>query len=247
MTIAWDAAGGTDVGRLRSGNEDALHTDASRGIFLVADGMGGHAAGEVASRLVAETVSSQLATACDGGTRDERVLDALREAVAAAHARIGRYSARRPGSRGLGTTLTACVLDPEGLCRIVHVGDSRLYRLRDGKLQQVTHDHTWVQREVDAGRIESSAARRHPLSHILTRVLSDDPTLPELDLLSEPVLAGDLLVLMTDGLYNMLEDPAIEEIVARDAPLEARVGALIEAANLAGGADNITAVLVQIR
>jgi serine/threonine protein phosphatase PrpC len=246
VTIAWEATGGTHVGRLRNGNEDAFRTDAERGIFLVADGMGGHAAGEVASGLAANTVASALAEACDGGARDEAMRDALRQAVLSAHQRIVRFCARRPSTRGMGTTLTACAIDPAGVCRIAHIGDSRLYRLREGRLEQLTVDHTWVQREVDSGRLAPEDARRHPLSHILTRVLTDDPEAPEVDLLTEPVVPGDLLILMTDGLYNMLEDAAIREIVAREDPLPERIRALIDGANRAGGADNITAVLVRI-
>lgn len=246
MTIAWEAAGGTDVGRLRNGNEDAFRIDAERGIFLVADGMGGHAAGEVASGLTADTVAAALSHACDGGAREEGMDEALREAVLSAHQRILRYSTRRPSARGMGTTLTACTVDPLGVCRVVHIGDSRLYRLREGKLEQLTQDHTWVQREVDSGRLAPEDARRHPLSHILTRVLTDDSGSPEVDLLAEPVAPGDLLLLMTDGLYNMLEDAAIQEIVAREDPLPDRIRALIDGANRAGGADNITAVLVRI-
>lgn len=246
MRVAWHAAGGTDVGRLRSGNEDALRADAERGVFLVADGMGGHAAGEVASDLAAETVAGLLCRACDAGVRGEGILEAFRRAVLAAHERIVAYSAEQPGARGLGTTLTACAVDPAGECRIAHVGDSRLYRLRAGELRQLTHDHTWVQREIDAGRLSPSAARRHPLSHILTRVLTDDPGAPEVDLLTESVLPGDLLVLMTDGLYNMLDDPSVAGLVSGPLPLRERVDALIDAANRAGGADNITVILVEI-
>ena len=246
MRITWQAAGGTDTGRRRSGNEDAFRTDPGRGIFLVADGMGGHAAGEVASSLTADTVISLMAEACDAGVREDEWLQALQQAVFTSHERIVRYSAQRPSTRGMGTTLTACAIDPAGVCRIAHIGDSRLYRLRQGEFRQLTHDHTWVQREIDAGRLTPDAARRHPLSHILTRVLSDDPDLPELDLFTEPVLAGDHLLLMTDGLYNMVEDEAMAGILSLDAGLPAAVGALIDAANRGGGADNITAVLIRI-
>jgi PPM family protein phosphatase len=246
VRVAWHAAGGTDVGRLRSGNEDALRADAERGLFLVADGMGGHAAGEVASALVAETVASLLRDACEAGIGGEGILEEFRRAVLAAHGRIGAYSAERPAARGMGTTLTACAIDPAGACRIAHIGDSRLYRMRAGELRQLTHDHTWVQREVDTGRLSPAAARRHPLSHILTRVLTDDAAEPEVDLLEEPIAPGDLLVLMTDGLYNMLDDPTIAGILSRDLPLRERIDALIEEANRAGGADNITAIVVEI-
>lgn len=246
MSITWQAAGGTNTGRRRSGNEDAFRTDPARGIFLVADGMGGHAAGEVASALTAETVASTVAQACDAGVSGDEILHTLQQAVFTSHERIVRYSMQRPSARGMGTTLTACAIDPAGVCRIAHIGDSRLYRMRQGHFQQVTHDHTWVQREIDAGRLAPDAAQRHPLSHILTRVLTDDEEQPEVDVFSESVLAGDLLLLMTDGLYNMVEDAAMAQIISTDADLPAKIDALITAANRAGGADNITAVLIQI-
>lgn len=246
MRIAWEAAGGTDVGLLREGNEDAFRMDPDRGIFLVADGMGGHAAGEIASALAADAVAGSLAEAYDAGVGVEEIPEALQRAVHAAHGDILAYCAQHRAARGMGTTLTACVVTPDGACRIAHVGDSRLYRLRDRTLEQLTHDHTWVQREVDAGRLSPAAARRHSLSHILTRVLTDDPAPPEIDLPVRSVAPGDLLLLMTDGLYNMLDDGAIAEIVSLAIPLPARVQALIDAANGAGGADNITAVLVHM-
>ncbi len=246
MKIGWRAAGGTDVGRLRKGNEDALRADAERGLFLVADGMGGHAAGEVASDLVAETVAGLMREACEAAVRGEALLEAFRRAVLTAHERIVSHCAGDFNARGMGTTLTACALDPTGACRIAHIGDSRLYLQRGGALRQITRDHTWVQREVEAGRLSSTAARRHPLSHILTRVLTDDDGDPEIDLLTEPVVPGDLLLLMTDGLYNMLDDGKIAGTLSRDLPLPGRVDALIEGANRAGGADNITVILIEV-
>jgi protein phosphatase len=145
----------------------------------------------------------------------------------------------------MGTTLTVCLLDPSGLARVGHIGDSRLYRLRDGDLEQITHDHTWVQREVDAGRLSADAARTHPLSHIVTRVLSEDIE-PEMDLLAASLAPGDLLLLATDGLYNMVSDAAIAETLARDLPLPELTNSLIDAANAAGGVDNVTVVLIRI-
>lgn len=246
MSIGWEAAGGSDVGRLRKGNEDTLRLDHERGIFLVADGMGGHAAGEVASELAAETVGRAVAAAVDAGVAAETLDAALQSAFTRAHAAISECCRDSPQTRGMGTTLTACVIDRSGSVRVAHIGDSRLYRLREGVLEQITRDHTWIQREIDAGRLTPAAARSHPLSHIVTRVLSEDVD-PEIDLTTLSVLPGDFLILCTDGLHNMLDDAAMVAAMASGTiPLSEAVTRLVDAANSSGGADNITVLLIRI-
>jgi protein phosphatase len=245
MSIAWEVAGGSDVGRLRKGNEDTLRIDAERGIFLVADGMGGHAAGEIASDLAAGVMEDALVAAVDAGVGAESLQETLRVAFHDAYAAIVSRCRDSPHTRGMGTTLTVCLLETAGLARVGHIGDSRLYRLRGGVLDQVTHDHTWVQREVDAGRLSADAARTHPLSHIVTRVLSEDIE-PEMDLLAASVAPGDLLLLATDGLYNMVSDATIAETLSRDRPLPELTNTLIDAANAGGGVDNVTVVVIRI-
>lgn len=245
MTIRWQAFGGSDVGRVRRGNEDAFLVDPPRGIFLVADGMGGHAAGEVASAIARDVVGTALARHVDSGVDGEELERVLDESIRAAHQAITAHAAQHPASRGMGTTLTSCVVRPDGAFRIGHVGDSRAYRLGERGLEQVTRDHTWVQLEVDAGRLSASAARTHHLSHIITRALgadsADDP-----DILAGTLAPGDLLLLCTDGLTGKVDDGELERILAAAAPLPERVDALIRAANARGGEDNITAVLVEI-
>ncbi|HEU4451818.1 MAG TPA: protein phosphatase 2C domain-containing protein [Longimicrobiaceae bacterium] len=245
MRIAWEVAGGSDVGRLRKGNEDTLRIDADRGIFLVADGMGGHAAGEIASDLAARVMEDALVAAVDAGVGAEGLQETLRVAFQHAYAAIVSRCRDSPHTRGMGTTLTVCLLEPSGLARVGHIGDSRLYRLRGGVLDQITHDHTWVQREVDAGRLSADAARTHPLSHIVTRVLSEDIE-PEMDLLAASVAPGDLLLLATDGLYNMVSDATIADTLSRDRPLPELTNTLIDAANAGGGVDNVTVVVIRI-
>ncbi|HEX2191344.1 MAG TPA: protein phosphatase 2C domain-containing protein [Longimicrobiaceae bacterium] len=246
MTVRWEAFGATDVGRVRRGNEDAFLMDPERGIFLVADGMGGHAAGEVASAIASEVVGAALARELDAGVRGEELERMLDAAIRAAHSAILAYSARRPAARGLGTTLTACVVHPDGELRIGHIGDSRLYRLRRGELVQLTRDHTWVQGEVDGGRLTAAAARTHHLAHIITRALgadsADDP-----DLLAGTVEHGDLLLLCSDGLTGKVEDEVLASILSAPAPLSERVMETIRAANARGGDDNITALAVEVR
>jgi serine/threonine protein phosphatase PrpC len=244
-TVRWQAVGATDVGRVRQGNEDAFLVDEARGIFLVADGMGGHAAGEVASAMAAGMVGDALARAADEGVCDEAVDRVLAASFRAAHEAITRRSREDEATRGMGTTLTACMVCPDLTLRMGHVGDSRAYLFRGGELTQVTTDHTWVQREVDAGRLTPRQARAHRLAHVITRALgAESPDAP--DLLASRLEPGDLLLLATDGLTGMLHDAIIAEVLGLEAPLASRANALIAAANAAGGADNITAVLVQI-
>jgi serine/threonine protein phosphatase PrpC len=240
----WAAAGATDVGRIRTGNEDAFRIDLEQGVFLVADGMGGHAAGEVASELTADVVAAETAAAVRRGSAGADLAASLHAAVLDAHAAIRDCCRTQPATRGMGTTLTALVVEPHGAAHAAHIGDSRLYKLRDSVLAQVTRDHTWVQREVEEGRIQPAAARTHPLSHILTQVLTDDIE-PAVDSLSLAVAPGDVLLLATDGLYNMLPDGEIARILMRAEPLPERVRSLIEAANRAGGADNVTVVVIR--
>jgi serine/threonine protein phosphatase PrpC len=246
VTIGWEAAGATDVGRLRRGNEDSFHLDAARGIFLVADGMGGHAAGEVASELATRVVSQTLVESLAPDADGPAVEAALRKAVLLAHTRIIHCCEEDPRTRGMGTTLTCCVLTSDGGCHVAHIGDSRLYRFRDAHLEQLTHDHTWVQHEIDSGRLSPEAADNHPLSHILTRVLSDDVT-PATDITRVEVAAGDLLMICSDGLYNMLPAADLAGILGRGTDLADVVGTLIDAANAAGGSDNVTVIAIRVR
>lgn len=245
LTIPWDAAGATDVGRRRNGNEDTFRIDPERGIFLVADGMGGHAAGEIASELAANTVAAALRKAVDEAATGTDLLRRMEQAVAAAQGEILECCADDPKTRGMGTTLTVCILQPNREYSVGHIGDSRLYVHRNGQLEQVTRDHTWVQREVDSGRLSPEQARSHPLSHVLTRVLSDDGS-SQPDLLTGTAEPGDLLLLATDGLYNMVTDDEISGIIDREVTPAEIVQKLIRAANRRGGADNITVVALRI-
>jgi PPM family protein phosphatase len=245
VKVSWEAAAATDVGRVRAHNEDAFLIDAQRGVFLVADGMGGHAAGEVASALAAESVGSALRLGVDLGLRTDMLEQAMRESFHNAHMAIINYSATKPETAGMGTTMTALVVCDDGSFRLGHIGDSRAYVLRDGELLQVTRDHTWVQREVDEGRLTERGARRHHLSHVLTRALGAD-SLDEPDVYAGTLLPGDVALLASDGLTGMLTDRMLRRTLVRDGELAETVAALIVGANERGGRDNITAVLVRI-
>lgn len=243
MSGAWRSVTITDLGKIRERNEDAYFVDPERGIFLVADGMGGHAAGEVASALAAGAVARELERV-PPGAGPELAGEAMERGIARAHREIAECCENEPATRGMGTTLTACLLHPEGSYTIGHIGDSRAYVLRDGRLEQITRDHTWVQHEVDAGRVSEAAARTHRLSHILSRVLAaESPWTP--DIVRGTLLPGDLLALVTDGLSGPVDDPTITEVLLGPGDLPARAAELVARAHLAGAPDNVTAVLVE--
>ena len=245
MTLRWHAAGASHVGRVRKGNEDSFLVDADRGVFLVADGMGGHAAGEIASAVATETVGGALQAGVDRGLQADALAQAMLESFRAADRAIHEHVALNPTTKGMGTTVTACVVCTDGTYRLGQIGDSRAYLFRDRELVQVTTDHTWVQREVDEGRLTMAASRKHPFSHILTRALGAEPS-DDPDLLTGQLLPGDLLLLCTDGLTGMLTDRMIAKVLPLDIRLEDRVEQLIVQANQRGGRDNVTAVLVEI-
>ncbi len=244
--MKWVAVGITDRGLRRELNEDSYRGCKDLGLFLVADGMGGHAAGEIASEMAAEIVEREVADALgDGGEPPVRAT--LRHAVEHAHRAILARAAEEPEKAGMGTTLTVALLWPaDGTLHLAHVGDSRAYRLRAGELVRLTTDHTWVQRQVDSGRLTAGEARTHPLSNILTRALGVPTDDLEVDLLRGDLAAGDLILLCTDGLTGMVEDEDLRAILDRALPLETIAAQLVEAAKLRGGLDNITAVLIRV-
>jgi serine/threonine protein phosphatase PrpC len=245
VKLRWQAAGATDVGRVRKGNEDSFLVDVERGVFLVADGMGGHAAGEIASAVATQAVGGTLREGVDRGLQADALVERMVESFRLADDAIERHVEQNPATKGMGTTVTVCVLCTDGTYRMGHIGDSRAYLMRDGKLSQVTTDHTWVQREVDEGRLTPSGARRHRLSHILTRALGATPSdVP--DVLSGQLVPGDKLLLCTDGLTGMIGDRLIAGVLRLEIRLEDRVAELIRMANERGGRDNITAVLLEI-
>lgn len=244
MTIRWRAAGASDIGKVRRTNEDSWDVDEGNGLFLVADGMGGHAAGEVASALVVRSVRASLVGI--GSVADAEVGGLLADAFHQARESLTEHVFHDRRTRGMGTTLTVAVLRPEGTVFTGHLGDSRLYHLSASGLRQLTRDHTWHQREIDSGRRPAGSDPDNPrLSHILTRVVSaDEPAAP--DLSSAALAAGETLLLCSDGLYNLVGDDDLAEILCRETPEEQTVGALIAEANRRGGHDNTTAIVIRI-
>ncbi|WP_420126979.1 Stp1/IreP family PP2C-type Ser/Thr phosphatase [Longimicrobium sp.] len=237
--------GGTHVGRVRKGNEDAFLVDEERGVFLVADGMGGHAAGEIASDIARRSVGGTLQEGVDRGLAADDLAHSMVDSFRVADLAIAEHVAANPETEGMGTTVTAIVICTDGTYRMGHIGDSRAYLLREGQLAQISRDHTWVQREVDEGRLTPSASRKHPYSHILTRALGADPS-DAPDLQAGQLEAGDLLLLCSDGLTGMVTDRHLQRILATPATNEERIEEMIALANKRGGRDNITAVIVEM-
>ncbi len=231
----------SDVGRVRSGNEDCCAAEPEHGIFIVCDGMGGAAAGEVASRLAVEEFIGYMKAA--------RRVDAealLQSAADAANARVHEYS-KRPGLRGMGTTLVALTAFPEGALWLTHVGDSRCYRLRGGELLPLTRDHSFVEEQVLSGRMTPEQAERSPMRNIITRAIGAAPTVwAEVRRLGPEL--GDLYLLASDGLTRELAEAEVAALLgaALDGDLDQVCRALIEAANAAGGHDNVTVLLLRV-
>jgi PPM family protein phosphatase len=243
--LPWRSFGLTDTGRVRPGNEDALLLRPDTGIYAVADGMGGHAAGEVASRLAVDMLAEAFDHASPRlGAR--AMLRTLLTSFAAANEAILAHAAANPACAGMGTTLTALApLPAAALCVVAHVGDSRCYRLRAGELSQLTHDHTWVQRQVDEGMLTAAQARHHPLASLLSRVLGT-PAVGPADTHICDVAAHDLFLLCSDGLTGMLDDGELHALLDRPLPLDVRAHELVAAANQRGGRDNITVLLLAV-
>ncbi|MEZ5175120.1 MAG: Stp1/IreP family PP2C-type Ser/Thr phosphatase [Acidimicrobiia bacterium] len=235
MRYIWGA--GTDTGMVREHNEDSLYpavAGSSEGpeLFMVADGMGGAVAGEVASRLAVEAATKEPA---------EDSIDPV-ERVKAGNAAVILATEEDHSLSGMGTTLTMLRLDPDGSGVVAHVGDSRAYLLRDGELSQITTDHSLVGELVTLGKITKEEARHHPHRHLVTRALGLGPiAVDTTDLTIQP---GDRILLCSDGLTDMVPDAEIHDILASDEGVEPTVWTLIERANAAGGVDNTTVVVI---
>ena len=226
------AAAATDIGRVREQNEDSFLVEEP--LFAVADGMGGHRGGEVASRLALQTLESLFRRG--SGDLDEQVQEANRAVFE--RSMLDRRVA------GMGTTLTAALFEGDRV-RLAHVGDSRAYLLRDGELHQLTEDHTLVRRMVAEGEITEEEARVHPHRNVMTRAIGTDMWVDVDDLVVE-MRAGDRLLLCTDGLTGMVPEDRIREVLVDTPDPQLAADRLVAEANEAGGVDNITVVLVDL-
>ena len=244
----------TDAGLRRSSNEDSHATRADVGLFIVADGMGGHVAGEVASRVAVESISAFIEETSNTDPNrtwpfpfdPELSVEAnrLRAAFRLANRRIASAIADSQDLRGMATTASGMLVGKARSC-VAHIGDSRVYVLRNGELSQITHDHSWVEEQVRAGAMTASAARQHPWRNVVTRALSGGSD-PEIDTVELSPQAGERFLLCSDGLSGIVSPEAIAAILAADAGLDAICERLIAAANEAGGPDNITVLVLEV-
>jgi serine/threonine protein phosphatase PrpC len=238
----FDSGSRTDVGRLRHGNEDAFVV--GRRLWAVADGMGGHAAGEVASAVAAHAMQRLDAA---GEVRALDVRD-VTVAVRDANTRILDHAAHHRRSRGLGTTLTGLALvrdDGQERWCVFNVGDSRVYRMADGVLERLTVDHSEVEELIVGGVLTPEQARSYPRRNIVTRCLGTRPA-PEVDVRVLEPEPGERFVLCSDGLNSELRDPEIESILVRNPDAQGAADALVKAALSAGGRDNVTVVVLNV-
>jgi PPM family protein phosphatase len=236
------STGATDPGLIRFSNQDAYYVDPKGRFFIVADGMGGHAGGEEASRIASEEIQSYLGAHWDSSLTTEQLLE---KALLQANDAILHDQQSHPERADMGTTAVVVIFRNQDSPWVAHVGDSRLYRLRDSQLDQVTEDHTWVSRALKVGDITPDEARIHPFRHVLSRCLGRED-LTHIDVQKLDLKEGDRLLLCSDGLTEELIDDKIATYMQESPMLEKAASALIEAAKEHGGHDNITVVLVSL-
>ena len=235
------ADGRSDCGQVRGHNEDSFRIDSERGLFVVADGMGGHAGGEVASALAVETVCKTL-LGDKGGKTGICNAKALQAAIELANTTIYQDAGNNPVRKGMGTTLTCMCWDRCQL-HLGHVGDSRAYRLRGHELVQLTRDHTWVDMQVRAGVLSQHEADHDRMRHVLVKSLGTQPGI-EPDIIPVDAEPKDRFLLCSDGLSDLVGHDDLRDILAGNGTLAEIAGRLVEKANAVGGRDNITAVVI---
>ncbi|GEL23635.1 protein phosphatase [Pseudonocardia sulfidoxydans NBRC 16205] len=239
MPLALRFAIGSDVGRRRSGNQDSAL--AGKRLLVVADGMGGHAHGELASSLTVAAFAA-MDEALPDDLRELDLTGALVEGIEDAANRLDAGARRDPGSRGMGTTVVALLFD-DARIGILHIGDSRIYRLRDGRLTRITHDHTVVQALVDEGRITPEEAAMHPRRSVLLRALQAGND-PDPEVWDDTAVLGDRYLLCSDGATAVLDDELLHQLLSGGDRTPADVvDAVIALANEGGGPDNITCIV----
>jgi PPM family protein phosphatase len=235
------ASGASDVGLRRFNNEDAFLVRSEIGLVAVADGMGGAAAGEVASAIFVEVVGELFGKTVPASADEAAAL--VQDAFRLANERMIDHVAKHPDHHGMGCTAELLAFSGDRYV-LGHVGDSRTYLFRDGELRQITKDHSLVQQQVDKGLISAAEARHHAMKNVILRALGADLEL-SLDLIRGRVNPNDLFLLCSDGLSDMLDDTAIRDALASGRAIPEMVADLIEDAIAAGGKDNVTAVLCQ--
>ena len=251
MKISYEAI--TDVGRKRKGNEDSVFVNPESNLFVVADGMGGHAAGEVASRLAVDAINDFIVlTSGDDeitwpfGLDENMSYDGnrLKTAVRFANKKVLEATRERTEYEGMATTVAAVLVDGDS-ANLSHVGDSRVYLMRGEVLTQLTSDHSWINEQIQTGVISADQARSHPLRNVVTRALGGKPDL-QVDMQVHRMRENDILLLCSDGLTTMLPDDEIARVMREnDEDVAHAARALVDAANARGGEDNITVLLLK--
>ena len=231
--------GKTDTGLKREHNEDAIGWSDTDGLVVLADGMGGHNAGEVASYMAVTAIQQQLSK----GPVDNPV-EAIKNAIDNANRRIHQKAQESLICAGMGTTVVVTLFDDEHVT-FAHVGDSRLYLIRDGELKQLTSDHSLVQELVDEGFMNEAEAHESVSNNVITRALGTEPVV-QVDIQQQQAYSGDCYLLCSDGLSDMIETTDILNITGGESSLEQRVDNLVDLANRHGGSDNISAIVVDI-
>jgi len=241
--VSYAVAVVSGCGLKRASNEDAFGISAEHGVYVVCDGMGGAAAGEVASALAVDVVVRLLSSRSAAESVAVPLDDVVQEAIRAANESIHSRAQRDPELLGMGTTLVGLVTEGRRVV-VFNVGDSRCYRMRNSSLVQISQDHSLVEEQVRSGAITHAEALRSPHRNVITRALGTEISV-EPDLFELKAEAGDLFLLCSDGLTNELPDPLIESMLAADLSLNELCTRLVDAANRAGGRDNITCLLVR--
>ena len=234
--------GKTDVGLVRSNNEDTFIVNNQAGYCLVADGMGGAAAGETASRIFAQTAEEIFAA--NMPVDEQAIIESVQSTFRQANDRILAHVAKWPEHQGMGCTAELLAFTGAGFV-IGHMGDSRTYRFRQGAIKQLTKDHSLVQDQIDQGLITQEQARTHSMRNVILRAVGVRPS-PALDTLRGPVYPGDIFLLCSDGLTDMIDDGEIDRILALQSDLGLKTEHLVDLAKKAGGKDNITVVLAEV-
>lgn len=237
-----DSTGCTDPGRVRAYNQDSYYIDPTGRFFIVADGMGGHAGGEEASRIATQEIRVYLE---ENWQSPQTTSQLLKQALAAANNAIIKDQQDHPQRADMGTTAVVVVIRPSESPVCGHVGDSRIYRLRGTELQQITNDHTWIAKALKMGDLTLDEARHHPYRHVLSSCLGRED-LNQVDVQSLELQNGDRLLLCSDGLTEELIDEKIYEYITEASSLKQAANNLVEAAKEEGGHDNITVVLVSV-
>lgn len=242
MGMQLSVTGLTDVGMARKHNEDCYQIDQDHKLFVVADGMGGHSHGEVASKIAVDTICDFIVGDRSRGesSYDQR----LEEAVRYAHDEVLRAIVKDASLQGMGTTVVGMHVN-EHRAALAHVGDSRAYRWRNQELALLTQDHTWVHEQVQAGYLSEEQARHHPLKNVVTRALGSEKEVV-VDLQEIELASGDIYLICSDGLTSMLDDSEIAQILRQDGTLEDVSQTLVNEANRRGGLDNVTVVLLAV-